>query len=64
MELCAGVPVVYVKIQVRSCWHLCRLYGLVVVREDMAMERSLVLCSSSLGGRRQVRQPLSVGRVG
>lgn len=48
MEPGAGMAVVHIKIQVRLCWHLCRLYGLVVVREDMVMERSLVLCSQLL----------------
>lgn len=42
MELCAGMPVLCVKIQVRFCW---RLRGPVVVCEDTAMESSLGLCS-------------------
>lgn len=39
VELCAGMPVAYVEIQIRSCWHL---HGLVVLHEDVAKERNLV----------------------
>jgi len=48
VELRAGMPVVYSRIQVRFCWHLLRLRGLIMVREGMAMEGSLVLCSQLL----------------
>lgn len=54
VELCAGTLVGYVKIQVRLCWHLLRLYGLVVVCEDMMVEwwRTWLSVPSSIGGLR------------